>query len=139
MLDLDHPQSEHVFQAAKLEDEIVTYIKRMTLLPTQRRVDLLKKIENVCREMKILNRDHFGASAYIQDAVDELLAGCESIAHGESDKDLTDGTGQCDVCGTKITSLDEYEDMIYCGNCLDTTSRARDKLEGSEGFGTWAI
>ena len=139
MLDLDFPQSKHVFQAAKLEDKILAHTKKMTLLPTPQRIELLKMVEDVCNEMRILNRDHFGCSEYIQDAINELVAGCKSIAHGESDKDLTDGSGQCDVCGAKITNLGEYEDMIYCGNCLDAISNARSKLEGVEGFGTFAI
>ena len=136
MLDLDHPQTNWIFEASGLEGAVLTRAKKMTLVPTCERKDLLDEVFIFCDDMKILNKKHFSNSNFINEAVDELYKACTDIANIDASKDMTDGTGNCEVCNTRITNLKGYSDMIYCDTCLTKTDVSRGKLESSEGFGT---
>lgn len=80
MLDLDHPQSEHIFAAAALEDAILTAAGRMVCAPAPERSKLLASCEEQFGAMRLLNADHFGASPFIASAIDDLQAAMRLLA-----------------------------------------------------------
>ena len=139
MLDLKHPQTQWIFDASREDDAILSFAKLMTLLPTPQRQQLLQRIARPIVRLRRLNREHFGASPFIERAISDLEAGCQSIASLQSTESHLDGQGTCPVCGSAIKHLPEYHDMTYCGHCLSTIDDARKRLASSEGFGMWAI
>jgi len=138
MLDLKHPQTKWIFDAAHEGDAILGFAKLMTLLPPQRQ-QLLPRVARPIERLRRLNREHFDASSFIERAISDLEAGCKSIASLPSTESRLDGRGPCPVCGSAIKHLPEYYDMTYCGHCLKTIADARERLASSEGFGTSAI
>ena len=71
--------------------------------------------------MKTLSIEHFENSDQIIRLIIEYEAACEKIAglgNRQIVEDMTSGEGNCPVCGTKVTNLKEYADMIYCGKCM---------------------
>lgn len=139
MLDHKHPQTKWIFSASRETDAILTFAKLMTLLPTPQRAQLLVRVARPIDRLRRLNREHFDASSFIESAISDLEAGCQSIASLPSNESHLDGRGNCPVCGSAITYLPEYNDMTYCEQCLSTLDDARGRLDSSEGFGTWAI
>lgn len=136
MLDIDDPESNWILKASNLQDAVLTRSKKMTLVETTKRLELLDEIRILCDDMKTLNNKHFSNSQFIKDAIEELYESCEKIANLKATEDKTKEIGICEVCHNKITNLKQYKDMIYCSKCLEVTSKAREKLDSSKGFGT---
>ena len=120
------------------DDVILSFAKLMTLLPTLERQQLLFRVARPIERLRRLNREHFKASPFIEHAISDLEAGCKTIASLQSTESRLDGCGNCPICGFAITDMPEYND-IYCGHCLGSIRDARERLESSEGFGTFAI
>lgn len=120
-------------------DAILGFAQLMTLLPTQQRQQLLLRVARPFDRLRRLNREHFGASAFIDRAISDLEAGCRGIANLQSTESHLDGRGNCPVCASAITHLPEYHHMTYCGQCMRALDDPRERLNGPEGFGTWAI
>jgi len=139
MLDLNNPQSRWIMKASREEDAVLTFAKLMTLLPTSERQQLLARIARPIEHLRRLNREHFDSSSFIERAIADLEGGCRAVASFQSTESRLDGHGTCPVCGSVITDLPDYHDMTYCGPCLDTIADARQRLDSSEGFGTYAI
>ena len=139
MLDVKHPQTKWIFDASREADAILSFAKLMTLLPTPQRQQLLLRVTRPIDQLRRLNREHFGASSFIDRAISDLEAGCQSIASLQSTESHLDGRGTCPVCGAAIKHLPEYHDTTYCGQCLRALDDARGRLDSAEGFGTWAI
>lgn len=146
MLDLDHPMTEHICAAAKMQDLLMDSAHRMTLLPSKDRVLLLADCLPVLDRLRRLNDEHFGASLFISRAIDEAQAALEQIAHlngGSIVEDKTDGVGNCAACGTPITILSRFPGKPYgyhivvCQTCDEPFMQAKAKL--TKGFGTWLI
>ena len=80
MLDLNHPQAEHIFAAARLEDAVLECAKRIVSAQPSERPALLALCEQSIKAMRILNSERFGGSASIASAIDELHATMRSLA-----------------------------------------------------------
>jgi hypothetical protein len=142
MLNLDHPMTEHVFRASGLMDAVMVRGQRMSVSPSVVRAELLAECLPLFAEMRALARTQFGRRApYITAAVDEYEAAIRTLAglgSGQITEDRRDGFGNCPVCGTAITH-DPAHRLVLCGECDKPFMAAYDKLDSSEGFGTWAI
>ena len=146
MLDLDHPMTKHIFAASGMGDFLLVSAQRMTLLPSKQRVLLLGDCLVVLDKMRRLNEEHFEASQFISDAVNEAQKALEKIAHlndGNVVEDKTDGEGNCAVCGSPITKFEVRPKsgryIIVCGQCDEPFMKAKEKLDSSEAFGTCFI
>jgi hypothetical protein len=145
MLDLDHPQSEHIFTASRLEDAVLARAKTMTLSPSSRRLELLAECEQLLADLHILNQKHFGASDFIATTIDDLRRRLREVAElrdGHITADRAIGEGDCASCGTKLTNfvfMPSLPREIYCSRCLDIIMPALQRLRSFEGFGTDAI
>jgi len=139
MLDLNHPQTHWIFMASRESDAILTFAKLMTLLPTPERQQLLSRVARPIERLRQLNYDHFEASPFIELAIFDLEEGLHSIASLQSSESRLDGSGSCPVCGSPISDLPDYDDMTYCGSCLNIIADPRERLASGEGFGTFAI
>jgi hypothetical protein len=137
--DLDDPMSKAILAAARHDDAILHIAKRMTLVPTEARAKLLERCQEHLSALRTLNDEHFRASTFIASSIDALERGLASIAVLKSLEDHSDGSGNCPVCGTRITHLKDYTDMIYCGKCLDHISEPRQNFDSLEGFGLCCI
>ena len=84
MLDLNHPQTEHIFAAARLEDAVLECAKRIVAAQTSERPELLALCEQSINAMRTLNSERFGSSVSIASAVDELQAAMRSFATSAS-------------------------------------------------------
>ena len=146
MLDLDHPHTEHIFAAARLEDGLLKRAQRMTLLPTFERESLLLECFDVLDAMRRLNHDHFDASPFLDGSINEAERALKAITYlGGANvvAGRSDGEGTCAVCGTKLTKFKPWADasewIICCDHCIAPFSTAREKLESLRGFATCAI
>lgn len=146
MLNLDHPMTKHIFTASGMEDFLLASSQRMTLLPSEQRVLLLADCLVVLDKMRRLNEEHFEASQFIVDAINEAQEALEQIAHlnaGNVVEDKTSGKGDCAVCGSPITKFEVSPKsgryIILCRHCNEAFMNAKAKLESPEGFGTCFI
>ena len=111
-----------------------------------------RKIFEACKEfleeMRRLNREHFGASAFIAEAITELECALDMLARMKTNP--AEGTAyaivSCPACGSILTHVHaafmpepEHRWSVFCSACLEPSSSARRKLDSAEGFGTWAI
>jgi hypothetical protein len=145
MLNLDHPQSKHVFAASNLEDFVLERAKLMTVVPSARRRELLGECEPKLAAMRTLNAEHFDNSKNISEGIDDLTRRLNQLANlgnGQVTSDRSNGEGNCLVCGTAIKSFVAVASLpreIYCGHCLDIVMPAISKLRSFDAFGTDAI
>jgi hypothetical protein len=84
MLDLNHPQTEYIFAAARLEDAALECAKRIVSAPPSERLPVLTLCERSVDTMRKLNSEHFGSSASIASAIDELQAAIRRLAASAS-------------------------------------------------------
>ena len=84
MLDLNHPQTEHIFAAARLEDSILECAKRIISAHPTERSELLALCDQSIDAMRTLNSERFGSSASIAAAIDELQVAMRSLAASAS-------------------------------------------------------
>ncbi len=142
MLRLDHPMTQHVFQASGLMDAVMVRGQKMSVSPSAVRTELLIGCLSRFTEMRELARAHFGErAAYILTVVDEYEAAIRALAGlagGQITGDRRDGAGTCSVCETPITHYPEH-DIVLCSECDNPFMAAYSKLDSSAGFGTWAI
>jgi hypothetical protein len=142
MLGLDHPMTQHVFLASGLMDGVMIRGQRMSVSPSVVRAELLAECLPLFAEMRELAHAMFGKrAAFIATAVDEFEVAIRTLAGqggGRITDDRHDGTGSCPLCDTVITHYPEHR-IILCGGCVKPFMAAHDKLDSSEGFGTWAI
>ncbi len=149
MLDLDHPMTPYIFAAARLDDAILECAKSMTLVSTPTRQELLSECLRRLDKIHWLNEDHFAASPFVFAAIEEMKTPVQALATVEVNEAAAASAAAlevCPVCGTPLTQvrsdfMPRPEDRLsgYCSPCLSVISPARQKLDSSEGFGTWAI
>jgi hypothetical protein len=84
MLDLNHPQTEHIFAAARLEDAVLECAKRIVSAQPSERPELLALCDQSIDAMRALNSERLGSSASIASAIDELQAAMRSLAASAS-------------------------------------------------------
>ena len=84
MLDLSHPQTEHIFAAARLEDAVLDCAKRIVSSHPSERPELLDLCEQSIDAMRILNSERFGGSPSIASAIDGLQNAMCSLAASAS-------------------------------------------------------
>lgn len=72
MLDLKHPQTKWIFDTSREDDAILSFSKLMTLLPTTQRQQILSRVARPIERLRRLNREHFGASSFIERAISDL-------------------------------------------------------------------
>ena len=147
MLDLNHPMTTHIFRASGLIDGVMASAQVMTVSPSVVRNELFAKCLPRFGEMRELNREQFGNSAYIASAIDEYEAGIRKLADlgdGQIVEDRRNGEDECPFCHTPITKFNPmpgrkgYEDcfVILCRQCDDLYVPALSKLRSIDGFGT---
>lgn len=147
MLDLNHPQTQYIFEASAIEDALKTRALQMSVLPSAKRLPLLEQCHYGLDELRRLNRDHFENSAFIAQTLDEAEAALNGIAQageGKIIEDHSNGEGNCAVCGTPITKFwpgvgPRTYFIILCHPCNKPFMKAKEKLESPEGFGTCFI
>lgn len=139
MLDLNHPMTEHIFRASGLLDGILKRGQEMSVSPSHRRSELLSECILLLGKMIRLNAEQFEGSHFITVAIGECETGLRQLAelgNGQIVEDRRDGSGNCPVCGTAITSKWV---LILCGECDKYFMPAITKLHGFNGFCTDAI
>ena len=145
MLNLDHPQSKHVFAASNLEDYILGRAKLMTLVPSNQRRVLQAECEPKLAAMRTLNAEHFDNREAISEGIDDLafrLNQLANLGNGQVTSDRSNGEGNCSVCSTAIKNFVAVPSLpreIYCPCCLDIVMPAISKLRSFDAFGTDAI
>lgn len=72
MLGLNHPQSKHIFAAARLLDAVLEKAKRAASAQASERLKLYSLCQQDIETMRWLNVNHFGNSAFVSTAIDEL-------------------------------------------------------------------
>ncbi len=70
MLELEPPESQHIFAAAALEDAILECACKMTVATSVRRRELQLECEQITGRMRPLNSEHFESSPFISDAIE---------------------------------------------------------------------
>jgi len=84
MLDLNHPQSKHIFAAARLEDAVRLSVQRIIDAQPLERPELLTLCELTIDAMRSLNAEGFGSSASIASAIDGLHVALRALAASAS-------------------------------------------------------
>lgn len=149
MLDLNHPMTQYIFAAARLDDAILECAKSMTRVSTQKRQELLQDCLTRLERMRWLNEDHFKASPFVFAAIEEMQNAVQAVADVDVEEAAAANAAAldvCPVCGTplmqvKLDYMPRPEDRlsVYCSPCLSVIFPARQKLDSSEGFSIWLI
>lgn len=136
MLDLDHPDTKFIFAIAREDDAILAIAKRMTLVSTAEKAELLKEGRKHVSNMREILVQGWKKSPEKTAAIELLAKQLEEYAAIESTNAFVDDwEGKiCTVCDTQITNLEGYEDMIYCPTCLDTFSTGRGAVDRAFGL-----
>jgi hypothetical protein len=82
MLELSHPFSKHIFHASGLLGGVLKRGQQMSLAPSAIREELLAECLPLFNEMRELNAQHFGASGFIAQAIEECASGIRQLAAG---------------------------------------------------------
>ena len=135
MLDLDHPMTKFVFAISREDGAILSIAKRMTLVATPEKRELLNHAHKHIDQMHQIVLKGWGQSDKMSAAIELLQKQVEILASIPSQNDFTiNWRGQkCTVCGSLIKNLEQYADMLYCGQCLDTIEPGRMAID--EAFG----
>src|SRR5262245_10328470 len=106
MLDLDHPQTPHVFAASRQIDLILDYAKRITLSGTAGRQFMLEVIRPAFAALRWLNTARFENAAEITEAITELEQQMEKLVGMQLlDPHHRGGpASECPACGGNRTS-----------------------------------
>ena len=148
MLDLDHPQTPHIFAAAKQLDLILQYSKLATLGSGKHRFDFYQVVEPSLNALRWLNKNRFDACVELATAIDNLETELHALASAEipeSTKHPVD-LKNCPKCNAVITESGTYNPIgtkisvpaeRYCSDCL---SPMIDRISDCDRlFGTDAI
>lgn len=84
MLDLNHPRTEYVFAASRLEDAVRDVAERIIAAQPSERPKLLAEAERSIDAMRSLNLERFGGTASIASAIDNLQIAIRALADGAS-------------------------------------------------------
>lgn len=139
MLDFSHPMAVHVLRASTLMEGLLTRAQEMSVSSRAARSRLLPECLRLIHEMKDLARSHFGGRvSFILATLDEYEARVRDL------EAIGDGEGNCPHCGTpfaRCRPLPDDKDCYFtpCEKCDGVFILAHQKLETTEGFGTWAI
>lgn len=136
MLDLDHPETKFIFAIAREDDAILSIAKRMTLVSTEEKADLLIQGRKHIANMRDILVEGWKKSRKKSAAIDLLSKNLEEFALVESTNDFVDDwKGKiCSVCCSEITNLEGYEDMTYCSTCLDKFGPGREAVDKAFGL-----
>lgn len=144
MLDLDHPQTSHIFAAARQMDLILSCATRMSVAGGRQRTRLLDIARPAFAALRWLNSHQFQNSPVILDSINELERALERLAALATEPERGDLV--CPVCGRALTETTVFTPEgrsgkdRRCSVCLDTLTPWLQRLQSSEsGFGTWAI
>src|SRR5215212_4788898 len=103
MLDLNHPMTRWTFAASREKDAVLSLAKLMTLLPTAQRQQVFKRLRRHIQRLQRLNEKYFENSPFIIRALEDLEAGCKTIAGFECTESRLDGEGSCPICRSAIS------------------------------------
>ncbi len=139
MLDLEHPQTPHIFAASRQLDLILDYCKRISISRTGGRRFMLEVIRPAFAALRWLITARFGAYAEIDSAIAELEHQAEALAGTPlADPDPRAGIpAYCPACGGKLMEPDRYDPIPYCSGCLGVVMPGLQKCRRQ--FGTDAI
>lgn len=139
MLDLDHPLSRYVIAVAREDDAILSIAKRMTLVSTEAKRELLVSSQPHFARMRELQREGWGTSAEQTAAIDLLQQQLTTLAAIPSANDFYPAwQGKtCTVCNRPIENLKGYADMVYCRGCIQYIDTGRQAVD--QAFGLFAI
>ena len=133
MLDLNHPQTPFIFAMAREDDAILSLAKKMTLVDTARKKELLETSLRHSAEMKKICDEGFKKTKKKHKAIELLESEITTLALVESTNDfLISWQGaECSVCKSEITNLEGYPDMIYCRTCLGIIDKGRSAVDSA--------
>jgi len=152
MLDLDHPQTPHVFAASRQLDLILEYLKRITYAASPGRLQMLEIIRPCFAALRWLQAQRFADEPHIAAGIDELERAAERLAQlgdGRAEWSADDmPPSKCPVCRRSLTTHGVYEPWPgfkvpkerWCSPCMDAAMTALERVRsGHDGFGTDAI
>ena len=150
MLDLDHPQSPHVFAAASQLDSVRAYLRKISCSDTKARLFMLEQTRPCFVALRWIHTQHFADKPHIAVLIDLLETEVEKLVHlGDGRIELSPveiRPWRCPVCrirlsdGTTFIRFFKQRSDIWCEQCLEAAFRALDRVESvEEGFGTDAI
>jgi len=140
MLDLDHPQTPHVFAASRQEDLILDYCKRISLSDRRGRLFMLEVMRPAFVALRWLSGTYFGRSSQIAESIDKLERQVEKLAQLTGKlQTVADNLDRCPVC-SELSEKSAYDSTRCCPKCLEVIMPALIRLRSCEhGFGTEAI
>jgi hypothetical protein len=150
MLNLDHPQTPHVFAASRQLDLILDYCKRISYADSKVRLDMLEIIRPCFAGLRWLQARRFADAPHIAASIDELERKAEQLARLGGGRAAWVGgelPAKCPVCEKPLTLYGVYEPRPglkvpkerWCSSCLEVVMPAMQRIQSSEGFGTDAI
>lgn len=102
MLNLNHPQTPHIFRASAHLDRVLEFCKDLTLIPGPARLGRLTAVADEFRALHELNRAYFGASPEIEVNIDRFKDAVERIAALPM-CEVVGQSGVCPACGKSLT------------------------------------
>ncbi len=151
MLDLSHPETPHVFAAARQLDLILEYLKKISYSDSQGRLLMMEIIRPCFVALRWLNTNRFGQSPKIAANIDTLEEQAERLSQLGGGRLVQTGPEppiHCPVCGKSVTTAQRgWRGLLkvglkerYCLDCLGPSLRAYSAVCSiDEGFVTDAI
>lgn len=139
MLNLDHPDTDFTLAVAHAADAVLSIAKRMTLVGSPAKVELLSRALLALDGMERTSQQRWPDDGEKLRSIVQLRHEIRELAALVSSNDyLIDAQGKiCTVCGAEITCLPGYLEMTYCQPCLGTTDGGRHAVDRA--FGLWCI
>jgi hypothetical protein len=147
MLDLDHPQTPHVFAASRQLNLILDYLRRITYADNPGRLRMLEIIRPCFAALRWVQTQRFAGEPHIAAGIDELERAAERLAQlgdGRADGVADDmPPSRCPVCRRPLTTSGVYEPRPglkvpkerWCSPCLEGAMPALQRVQSShEGF-----
>jgi hypothetical protein len=126
------PETEPIFQAGRLESDLMPICREMSVsAERERRLALLKKAEVLVAKMRenaILN---FGGRPFIMDNLKGLEGAIRELAESPS---AFKSDSSCPVCGGPIKI--RFNLTKTCDRCMEPILNYRDRLASEDGFRT---
>jgi hypothetical protein len=138
MLDIDHPDSQPIFEAAAYMDRIIRGLRVLTVgRSPEERAAISESLVEQFEKLERLGAGHFPESIAIPSDLRILADQSRSVA----DFPVNDDEATlCPACGRRTTSFAGIDGTeTFCASCFERFVPVLERLQSDEGFKTCFI
>ncbi|GAB3721612.1 hypothetical protein [Flavobacterium koreense] len=134
MIDINHPNSQFIFEASGYTDRIKNYCRIYINESFEQRIITFEKMKQECLNLKTFSEEHFkDRTKDIYDVTQKLISEIDSLQKINNETTI----GNCKVCDNKLKTFDsrvkEVGFITICNNCPTIIYELTNNLEGLTG------